>query len=110
MASEFEKAIIDAAQQSVIKLFREGLIAPDYANRIKLPAELVQKVYALIDHDEILAALRQEINAIAAKTIVNSMVTEITNDVKKVLCHEPTRLHLRVVVARELEALRVAAE
>jgi hypothetical protein len=49
--------------------------------------------------------LRQEINAIAAKTIVNSMVTEITNDVKKVLCHEPTRLHLPLVVARELEAL-----
>jgi DNA-binding GntR family transcriptional regulator len=66
--SEFEKAIIDAAQQSVIELFRESLIAPDYPHRIKLPADLAQKVYGLVEHDEVLAALRQQIDAMAAKT------------------------------------------
>lgn len=105
--SEFEKAVIDAAQQSIVKMFNDGnLVMPDYANRVKLPADLVQKVYTLIDYEAVLELLRPKINELVATKITHALTEELTNDTKKLLSHEPTRLRLRMVVANELDKIK----
>ena len=104
MASEFEQDVLNAAKRSVVKLFSEqALIAPDYANRVKIPADLVQRVYGLIDYDEVIAALKPKMADMVADRIAAALSQELTNDVKRVLSHEPTRFRLRAAVLRVLD-------
>lgn len=104
--SDFEREIVAAAKASIIKLFRDGgVVAPDYANRVKVPADLANRVYALIDYEQVLTELRPMINQMVADTIVASIASELKVDVKKALSHEPTRLRLRAVVSQEMDAL-----
>ncbi|SRR5258708_5555810 len=100
----FEQTIIEAARDSLVKLFRDGaFLQPDYANRIKVPVDLVTKVYELIDYEEILSNLRPTINAMIADRIASSISNEVSTDVKRILAHEPTRLRLRAAVIAELD-------
>ena len=96
-APSIEQVLVEAATKSILKLFGEGsLIAPDYANRMKVPAALIERIYGLIDYEKVVAILGEKINEQVA----------VTNDVKKALCHQPTRERLRGVVAAELEKIR----
>jgi hypothetical protein len=101
----FEQEIVAAARRSIVKMFSDGnLVMPDYENRLKVPANLVQRVYALIDYDEVMACLRPKINELVADRIAAALSQELTGDVKKVLAHEPTRLRLRLAVMNVLES------
>lgn len=100
-----EQEIVSAARRSIVKLFTDGsMIAPDYANRLKVPTDLVQRVYALIDYDEVMTHLRPKINELVADRITAALAQELTTDVKKILSHEPTRLRLRLAVMNVLES------
>jgi hypothetical protein len=102
-----EQVLVEAATKSILKLFGEGsLIAPDYANRMKVPADLIERIYGLIDYEKVVAILGEKINEQVAVKITHLMTEELTNDVKKALCHQPTRERLRGVVAAELEKIR----
>lgn len=104
MKGEFEDAILSAAKQSIVKMFTDGnFVMPDYANRVKIPADLVSQVYGLIDFDEVLKILRPRINELVADRIAAAMSQELTTDVKRILSHEPTRLALRCAVMGELK-------
>lgn len=102
---QFEKDLVQAARNSILKLFSgdSSLVMPDYANRIKLPAGLVQKIYDLIDYGEVMTLLRPKINELVADRIAAALSQELTNDVKRILSHEPTRLRLRLAVMQALE-------
>lgn len=101
----FDEEIVAAARRSIIKLFTDGtMIAPDYANRLKIPANLVERAYSLIDYDEVMSRLRPHINELVAERIAAALSQELTNDVKKILSHEPTRLRLRLAVMQALES------
>jgi len=104
--SNFETAVLNAAKSSVVKLFEQGLLMPDYANRVKIPPALVEQVYQLIDWNSVLEILRPKINELVAVKITHAMSEELTGDVKRVLSHEPTRLRLRNLVACELDKIR----
>jgi tyrosine-protein phosphatase YwqE len=103
-----EQTLIELATQSVIALFKNGdVIMPDYHNRIKIPSDLVQRIYSQINQDEVVRIMGTQINEMVATKITNAMVTEITSDVKHVLSHAPTRERLRLVVATEIEKIKV---
>jgi len=107
---DFETEVLNAAKNSIVKMFADGsLIGPDYANRIKVPADLTQRVYDLIDYEAVLAILRPKVIEMVADRIAAALSQELTTDVKKVLAHEPTRMRLRAVVLRELDALAHAS-
>lgn len=102
-----EQEILRAARRSIVKLFADGsFVMPDYSNRLQVPANLVQRVYGLIDYDAVIEALRPKINELVADRIAAALSQELTGDVKKVLSHEPTRLRLRLAVMNELEKAR----
>jgi uncharacterized membrane protein YheB (UPF0754 family) len=102
-----EQLIVEAAGRSILKLFNDGsLIAPDYANRVKIPADLVQRIYAQIDYDKVVKIMGAQINEMVASRITRAMTEELTSDIKHVLSHEPTRLRLRGVVAAELLSIK----
>jgi hypothetical protein len=100
----FAQAIMNAARRSIVKMFNEGsFIMPDYANRLKVPSDLVNRVYGLIDYETVIEILRPKINEMVADRIAAALSQELTGDVKKVLSHEPTRMRLRFAVLSALE-------
>jgi hypothetical protein len=93
-------AILDAAKRSLVDAFNKGtFIMPDYANRMRIPADLVQQVYSLIDYKEVLDLLRPKINQMVADRIAATIAQSLTTDVKGVLGNEEMRKKLRTVVA-----------
>lgn len=100
----FEEEILGAARHSLVKLFREGgFVMPDYTNRLKVPPDLVQRVYALVNYDAVIDALAPKINEMVADRIAAALAQELTTDVKRVLAHQPTRDRLRAAVMGVLD-------
>lgn len=108
----FSEDILQALQHGIVKSIEQQATSlvtlPPYNQRPTLPADVVQKVYALINVDQVLDSLRAEINERVATMICQNMLEELKTDVKKVLSHEPTRLRLRMIVAGEIDKIKVA--
>lgn len=99
----FEQEISLAARRSIVKAINSGeWLKPDYQQRVSWPAALAQKAYASIDYDEVMRHLKPKINEMVADRIAAALSQELTNDVKRVLSHEPTRLRLRLAVMNAL--------
>ena len=110
--STFEQKLLASAQQQILKMFSDGsLVMPDYANRIKIPADLVQKIYSLIDYDQVLELLRPKINELVAKKILHVLTEELSADVKKTMSTGPIRDKLKATLTVELaKVVHVADE
>lgn len=97
--NDFEQQLINAVHESVIKMVRDGqLIAPDYANRPKVPAAKVHEIYEAINWDNVRAKVMDKVEDRCADHILNSMATEIATDVKQVLSNKELREEVRAFV------------
>lgn len=101
---DFEREMVVRARQSIMKAFAsESFVMPDYANRVKIPAELVQRVYSLVDRDEVIRLLAPKINELIANRIAARIATELAGDVKRVLADKAIRDQLRETVRQVIE-------
>lgn len=101
--SEFESAIAKAAQVAVMKIITEGSwIQPDYTNRFKLPPEVLQQVWAMVDIEGIKKNMAERIESELADRIVNHMATELATDIKQLLSVRERREAIRQVARDHL--------
>ena len=101
--SEFESAIASAAQKAVLKVITEGSwIQPDYSNRFKLPAEILQQVWAMVDVESIKKHMADRIESELADRIVNHMAAELATDIKQLLSVPERRESIRHVAREHL--------
>jgi len=106
---DFELAIKTAAEKAVLHTISEGgWIAPDYANRFKIPADFLADVWKLVDSDKLKSELAKRIEAELADRIVNHMAAEISTDVKQILSVKERREALRNVARENMEAIMKA--
>ena len=85
--SPFEEALSQAAQRSILKVVMEGSwIQPDYANRFKIPPDLMQDIYSLVDREaepdfrSIAVPVRRYDGAVIAAINVGAHVDRISLD------------------------------
>ena len=101
--SDFENAIKRAAESSLLKIISEGQwIAPDYANRFKIPGDLMARVYALVDTDAVCSRMAERLNEELADRIVNHLAAEISADVKQILSNKERREALRSIARQHI--------
>lgn len=101
--SEFESAIARAAQSAVMKVITEGSwIQPDYSNRFKLPAEVLQQVWAMVDIEAMKKKMAERIESELADRIVNHMAAELATDIKQLLSVQERREAIRQVARDHL--------
>jgi len=101
--SEFEKAIAQAAQNSVLKIISDGnWIASDYASRFKLPTEMLAEVWAMVDIDGLKRKMADRIESELADRIVNHMAAELATDIKQLLSVTERREAIRSVAREHL--------
>lgn len=101
--SEFEKAISQAAQNSVLKAISDGnWIQADYANRFKLPPEMLAQVWAMVDIEGLKRKMADRIESELADRIVNHMAAELATDIKQLLSVPERREAIRSVAREHL--------
>lgn len=101
--SPFEEALKQAAERSLLKMVMDGgWIQPDYANRFKVPADLLQDVYAMIDRDALKAAIAKRLEEELADRVVNHLAAEISTDIKQILSVRERREAIREVARKHL--------
>ena len=101
--SEFENAIAQAAQRAVMKVIQEGSwIAPDYSNRFKLPPEILQQVWEMVDINGLKKKMAERIESELADRIVNHMAAELATDIKQLLSVQERREAIRHVAREHL--------
>lgn len=107
--SPFEEALKQAAERSILKIVLEGSwVQPDYANRFKLPADLLQEIYGLIDREALKAAIAKRLETELADRIVNHLAAEISTDIKQILSDKERREAIREVARKHL--INIAGE
>lgn len=101
--SNFEQALKDAAEKSILRIITEGSwVQPDYENRFKLPADLLQEIYGLIDREALKRAIARRLEDELADRIVNQLATEISTDIKQILSVKERREAIREVARKHL--------
>ncbi len=101
--SEFEKAISQAAQNSVLKIISDGnWIQTDYASRFKLPPEMLAEVWAMVDIEGLKRKMADRIESELADRIVNHMAAELATDIKQLLSVPERREAIRSVAREHL--------
>ena len=104
--SPFEEALKQAAERSLLKVVMEGSwIQPGYANRFKIPADLLQDIYALVDRDALKVAIGKRLEEELADRVVNLLAAEIATDVKQILSVKERREAIREVARQHLSGI-----
>ncbi len=100
------KQIKDAAEKSILKIITEGgWIQPDYANRIKLPAEIMQEVWQLVDREKLKKNLVTRIESELADRLINQIAAELATDIKQILSIPERREAIRALAREHMESI-----
>lgn len=104
--TDFEQAVKTAAEKAVLKMISEGSwVAPDYNNRFKMPKEMMEDIWALVDQDRLKQKMAERIEEELADRIINLMAAEIATDVKQILSVKERRESLRNLARQHMEGL-----
>jgi len=104
--TNFEQQVKDAAEQSVLKIIREGgWVMPSYTNRYIIPADFMADCWNLVDKEKVKAELVKRLESELAERIVNKMAEEISTDIKQVLSNKERREEIRAVVRENIDRL-----
>ena len=104
--SPFEESIKQAAEKSLLKVVMEGSwIQPDYANRFKVPADLLSDIYALVDREALKISIGKRLEEELADRVVNLLAAEIATDIKQILSVKERREAIREVARQHLSGI-----
>lgn len=94
--TDFENAVKAAAEKAVLKIISEGSwIQPDYANRFKMPPEMLSDIWKMVDVERLKQKMAARLEEELADRIINKMAEEISTDVKQILSVKERREALR---------------
>jgi len=99
MSEGFDELVLAALQRRMLKDISDNpVISLDYGSRFKLPQELLQKAFHGLDEKRIIELVKQNIEEQIAKTMVNNMLTEVTNDTKRMMSDNILRERLKYLI------------
>lgn len=108
---DFATEMQRAAEKALLKIVSEGRwIEPTYADRVRVPAEMLQEIWRMVDVEKIKAALARRLEVELADRILNHMAAEISTDVKQILSVTERREALRQVVRDNMDTILAASK
>ena len=104
--TNIETRLKTAAENSILKIIEGGgWIQPDYANRIQLPRDLMNEVWAMVDRDALKLRLKERIEAELADRIVNHIAAELATDIKQILSVTERREAIRSLAREHMDSI-----
>ena len=107
--SDFEQAVKTAAEKAVLKIIGEGSwIQPDYANRFKMPTEMMDDIWKMVDVGRLKKEMALRLEAELAERIINKIAEELSTDIKQILSIKERREAIRGIAREHMEAIMSA--
>lgn len=104
MADTFEERLINNIENVILNEINKGsFISVGYGHKYTVPDSLIQECYQKVDTDKVKALITEKIEELIAKTVVNSLTTELTNDVKKLMSTKNIREDLQYYLRQQME-------
>lgn len=100
-----EKVVNALTQSFVDEIRKGGMVAPNYKNRIEIPADLISSCWEMVDIDKVKSQIAQHIEDQLAERIVNSIAAEIATDIKQILSVKERREAIRALARNNMEAI-----
>jgi hypothetical protein len=109
--SDFERAVKTAAERAVLKIIADGSwVAPDYANRFKLPGYFLDDCWRLVDVAKVKARFVERLESELADRMINAMAAELATDIKQILSVAERREMLRSLARQHMDAVMKAGQ
>lgn len=103
MAESFEKSIVKAVQESIIKkLSSDSLFEINYQDRVKIGSDKIREVYSSVDWNKIMGIVREKIELHIADKIINNLATELGTDIKQIMCNTELREDIRATLREKI--------
>ena len=107
--SDFEQALKTAAEKAVLKIITDGgWIAPDYANRMKIPVEWCAQIWGMIDRDALKRKIAERLESELADRMINHIASELATDIKQILSVTERREMIRNLAREHMDAIMQA--
>ena len=94
--------LLRAATESMTEAVRRGCYLGAYANRLKVPEDLIAEVYNLIDREAVVANLRPRINKMVVDMLLTRLRQSVAEEVKAAMADPATRDRMRAAITREV--------
>ena len=102
----FENALKEAAEKAVLKIISEGQwIQPDYTNRFKIPPEMLDEIWQMVDVIKLKEAMAKRIESELADRLINHLAAEMATDIKQLLSVRERREALRSIARKHIDAV-----
>ena len=104
--ANFENAVKEAAEKAALKIISEGQwIQPDYANRFKMPPEMLSEIWQMVDVTKLKVAMVKRIETELADRLINHLAAEMATDIKQLLSVRERREALRSIARTHIDAV-----
>ena len=105
----FDEMVQQAVQHTVIDFIRKGdWMKIDYNAKVNIDSTWLRQMHSRIDMDAVMKLVSSQVEQRIADGIINSMTTEIANDVKSIMCNRELREDLRAVLRAKIRAADAA--
>ena len=103
---DFEENLINSIQQSITRQVNStDFVAIRHDDKIKLPPAFLDKAWAGVDQDYLLAQLTARLESELVDRLVNSIAAEIATDIKQLLSVKERREAIRHLARANLDKL-----
>lgn len=99
----FEEKLINVFEKKILNEVESGYNINVGYTRYSLPDEVIQEVYQNIDMNKVKKLLTERIEEIIAQQIINSMMTEIKTDVKKIVATKQIREDMQYYLRQQMD-------
>lgn len=98
-----EKKLAETMERTLVDFIAKGeWLKMDYNARINIDAELLRRAHAAVDFSRVLGLVGAAIEQRMADTIMNSMATEVANDVKSIMGNKELREDIRAIIRAKI--------
>ena len=102
----FEERVTQELQTSLLKSIRDNdLVAPSYNQRLKIPQEVVEDCWNMVDIGKVKEQIAELIESQLAERIVNSIAAELATDIKQILSVKERREAIRSLARNNMDAI-----
>lgn len=102
----FEERVTQELQTSLLKSIRDNdLVTPSYNQRLKIPQEVVEDCWNMVDIGKVKEQIAELIESQLAERIVNSIAAELATDIKQILSVKERREAIRSLARNNMDAI-----
>lgn len=105
----FDEMLQQAVQHTVIDFIRKGdWMKMDYNARINVDSAWLREMHSRVNMDNVMQLVSAQVEQRIADGIMNSMATEVANDVKSIMCNKELREDIRALIRAKIREAKLA--